>query len=41
MNFFKIDERLNLKAEKVLFDCDEMFRQIDSVTEYNQQKVLS
>ena len=41
MDFFKIDERLNLKAEKVLFDCDEMFRQIDSVTEYNQQKVLS
>ena len=41
MDFFKIDERLNLKAEQVLFDCDEMFRQIDSVTEYNQQKVLS
>ncbi len=41
MEFFKIDEGLNSRADKVLEDCRGKFSEIDSVTEYNQQKVLS
>ncbi len=41
MGFFKLDERLKLRSETVLENCKEMFSRIDSVTEYNQQKVLS
>ncbi len=40
MGLFKIDERLNLKADKALEISRDAFRYIDEVTEYNQQKVL-
>ena len=41
MAFFKIDERLNEAAEKALLSARESFDRIDSIAEYNQQKVLS
>lgn len=41
MEFFDIDPRLQAAADKALTDCREVFAGIDSVTEYNQQKVLS
>lgn len=41
MAFFKIDERLNEAAAKALVSARESFDRIDSITEYNQQKVLS
>ena len=41
MAFFKIDERLNEAAAKALLSARESFDRIDSIAEYNQQKVLS
>lgn len=41
MGFFKIDERLEAVAEKALLKAAESFKTIDSITEYNQQKVLA
>lgn len=41
MGFFKIDERLETAAEKALLKASESFKRIDSITEYNQQKVLA
>ncbi len=41
MGFFKIDERLETAAEKALLKIGEDFSRIDSITEYNQQKVLA
>ena len=39
--FFKIDERIEKAADDALKMCREQFYNIDSITEYNQQKVLS
>lgn len=41
MGFFKIDNRLEAIADKALDKCRESFANIDEITEYNQQKVLS
>ena len=41
MSFFKIDERLKIAADNALLMCENQFKNIDSVAEYNQQKVLS
>ncbi len=39
--FFRIDERLLAKAEKIEEKCAEVFKGIDKISEYNQYKVLS
>ncbi|MBO5494838.1 MAG: methionine gamma-lyase family protein [Eubacterium sp.] len=39
--FFKIDERIEKASDDALKMCREQFYNIDSITEYNQQKVLS
>ena len=39
--FFKIDERIEKAADDALKMCREQFYNIDGITEYNQQKVLS
>lgn len=41
MSFFDIDERLLTLDRKVIEKTENIFKSIDSVTEYNQQKVLS
>lgn len=41
MSFFKIDQKLNAVSETALKKCGEHFSSIESVTEYNQQKVLA
>ena len=41
MSFFKIDERLKIAADNALLMCENQFKNIDSVAEYNSQKVLS
>ncbi len=40
-NFFNIDERLLEFDKKALLDAREQFEKIDSITEFNQLKVLS
>ena len=40
-NFFNIDERLLEFDKKALSDAREQFKKIDSITEFNQLKVLS
>ncbi|MEE1239934.1 MAG: methionine gamma-lyase family protein [Acutalibacteraceae bacterium] len=40
-SFFNIDERLLELNEEITQKCSERFKEIDSVTEYNQLKVLS
>lgn len=39
--FFKYDEDLKLRSQEALSDCTVPFAEIDSITEYNQQKVLA
>ena len=41
MDFFKFDNELLALSEKAKKDCQEVFKQIDDTTRYNQQKVLS
>ena len=41
MSFFDFDAKLLSLAEKAKADCREIFDNIDNVTRYNQQKVLS
>ncbi len=41
MNFFKFDDELIKLSDKATSECREIFQKIDSVTRYNQQKVLS
>ena len=41
MGFFKIDDRLQAVSEQAVEACKESFANIDRITEYNQQKVLS
>ncbi|MBE6805340.1 MAG: hypothetical protein E7526_02285 [Ruminococcaceae bacterium] len=41
MSFFDFDAKLLSLAEKAKADCCEIFDNIDNVTRYNQQKVLS
>lgn len=41
MNFFKFDDELLSLGEKAKAECREIFENIDRVTRYNQQKVLS
>ena len=41
MNFFKIDEKLEKLDSVVMKKVEAQFQYIDSITEYNQQKVLS
>ena len=41
MAFFDIDERLSLIDKKILSDCSNAFSRIESISEYNGQKVLS
>ena len=40
-SFFNIDERLLKLNGQITEKCGEKFREIDSVTEFNQLKVLS
>lgn len=39
--YFKIDDKLQNTAQKAMLDCEEAFKKIDEITEYNQQKVLA
>jgi len=41
MDFFSIDSRLETMDKKALALCEETFKKIDEITEYNQRKVLS
>lgn len=41
MSFFEISEKLLELDKKSIIKCEEIFKNIDAVTEYNQQKVLS
>ena len=41
MAFFDIDERLSLIDKKIMSDCSNAFSRIESISEYNGQKVLS
>ena len=41
MNFFRIDERLKNLDKKALEKVENIFKDVDMTTEYNQQKVLS
>ena len=41
MDFFSIDSRLETMDKKALAQCEETFKKIDEITEYNQRKVLS
>ena len=40
-NFFNFDERINAASKAALAKAKTKFDEIDSVAEYNQQKVLS
>ena len=40
-SFFNINERIERASEKALKKCQEQFIEIERITEYNQQKVLS
>ena len=41
MDFFNVDPRLQQAADTVLAQCKDIFDKIDTVTEYNQRKVLA
>ncbi len=41
MDFFKIDSRIKSVSDKALAKAEKTFGEIEKVTEYNQQKVLS
>ncbi len=41
MDFFSIDARLEAMDKKALAKCEQAFKIVDEITEYNQQKVLS
>lgn len=41
MSFFNIDEKLKSLDKKAIEKCKDTFLQIESISEYNQQKVLS
>ena len=41
MEFFSIDSRLEVMDKKALLKCENAFKKIDEITEYNQRKVLS
>lgn len=41
MNFFKIDEKLEALDKRIIEKVRPQFEYIDTITEYNQQKVLS
>lgn len=41
MSFFEVDARLQALSDKALANVQDMFANIEAVTEYNQQKVLS
>lgn len=40
-NFFKIDKKIIEASEKAMEQSEKAFKRIDSITEYNQQKVLA
>ncbi len=40
MSFFNVSNELQALSEKALIKCEAKFREIDAITEYNQQKVL-
>ncbi len=40
MSFFNVSNELQALSEKAMLKCEERFREIDKITEYNQQKVL-
>ena len=40
-SFFKISGRIREKSEEALRLCTDRFREIDRITEYNQQKMLA
>lgn len=40
MSFFNVSNELQALSEKTMLKCEERFREIDKITEYNQQKVL-
>ena len=39
--FFKIDKRIEIASAKALEKCEEQFKKIDEIAEFNQLKVLS
>ena len=41
MDFFKVDSRIKSVSDKALVKAEKTFKEIEKVTEYNQQKVLS
>ena len=41
MSFFDIDNALLKRADEALLSCKDKFNEIDKITEFNQQKVLS
>lgn len=41
MAFFDIDGRLSLLDKKIMSDCSKAFGRIESISEYNEQKILS
>ncbi len=41
MDFFKVDSRIKSVSDKALAKAEKTFREIEKITEYNQQKVLS
>ncbi len=40
MSFFNVSNELQALSEKAMLKCEAKFREIDKITEYNQQKVL-
>ncbi len=40
MEFFKISEHLNALSQQALIACEQKFKEIDKITEFNQQMVL-
>lgn len=41
LNFFKIDERIQAAADKAMETVADKFKELEEISEYNQQKVLS
>ena len=40
MSFFNVSNELQALSDKAMLKCEAKFREIDKITEYNQQKVL-
>ncbi len=40
MSFFNVSDELQALSEKAMLKCEDKFKEIDKITEYNQQKVL-